>query len=98
MFFQNNKENLLRAFEEVAVLRKGESVTYQNYIISSVVKDINNMRYLNMVLKECLEDSIGVSIILRTIHFAMNMVQLCLVKIINITRKQRITIFSQRSG
>ncbi len=38
MFFQNNKENLLRAFEEVAVLRKGESVTYQNYIISSVVK------------------------------------------------------------
>ncbi len=56
------------------------------------------MRYLNMVLKECLEDSIGVSIILRTIHFAMNMVQLCLVKIINITRKQRVTIFSKRSG
>lgn len=38
VFFQNNKENLLRAFGEVAVLRKGESVTYQNYIISSVVK------------------------------------------------------------
>lgn len=40
-FFQNNQESLTHTFEKAAVLRTGESVTYQNHTISSVVKGYN---------------------------------------------------------